>query len=380
MKPTVILFLAIGATCALNLSIASADPPIVATTFETDQGDWRVVNLTTGQPTDDAKISISHAAADLKEGKGSLKLDYTVKKGDTNVLVLPFQPPSLAKMQSLHFWVKLDHAASLMLTVSEKDGDSYQEMIACPAKGWQEVSVALSDLALNEDKGAAKDPDGKLHPDRIEGIGLIDADCYLAQIFGDVPILNIASGAHTLYLSSFTINETVLPSAPAVPAGELQLTSLLRPQVDWLVVGGMTAQKSTEKPLSGASIKTTYTQSKGKVFALLKGIRLGSFAGVTQLNFTAASTAPTKLMIQVEQTNGNKFNSIVDTAGNSEVKNFSLNLADFTLDSDSKEPNSKMDLAQVKQLLIIDIGGALAEIQDTSNTLWINNVRAVKKP
>ncbi len=122
--------------------------------------------------------------------------------------------------------------------------------------------------------------DGKLHPDRVDTIGLIDADCYLAQILGDVPFLNIASGTHKLYLNSFTISETTLPAPPACSAaGEQQLTPLLRPQVDWLVVGGMNAQKVTEKPLTGASIRTNYTQTKGKVFAILKGIKPGSLTG-----------------------------------------------------------------------------------------------------
>ncbi len=85
-------------------------------------------------------------------------------------------------------------------------------------------------------------------------------------------------------------------------------------------------------------------------------------------------------MVQIEQTDGNKFNSMIDTPGELEVKSFTLPMAEFTIDMDSKDPNAKLNLALVKQLLIIDIGGALAEIQDTDNTLWINNVRAIMKP
>jgi hypothetical protein len=382
MKSTTGIILAIAASCAIHTSIAAsvarANPPIAATAFETDQGDWHLVNIA-GQPTDAAKISITHEAANLKEGKGSLKLEYNVKKGDTNILAWQFQPPALAKLQSVHFWVKLDHSASVLLVVSEKDGDSYQEMIACPANTWQEVSVALSDLARNADQGSAKDVDGKLHPDRIDTVALIDADCYLAQIFGDVPFINIASGQHTLYLSPFTLTEAVLPIPPTAPDGEVALTPLLRPQVDWLDVGGMTVQKVTEKPLTGPSIRANYTQAKGKAFALLKGITPGSFAGVTQLSLTAASKKPTKLMVQLEQTDGNKFNTIIDTTGESEIKSFTLPISEFMIDKDSKDANAKLDLNLVKQLLIIDISGVIAEIQDTENSLWINNVRIMKK-
>lgn len=352
-------------------------PPIVATTFEKDAGDWRIMNVTGGS-TEAAKLTVSHEAADIKEGVGSLKFDYTVKKGDTNLLMLPLQAPSLVKMKSLHFWVKSDHATSMMLVLSEKDGGRYQSTFTCGAKVWQEVSIALSDLTLNEDEGSPKDPDGKLDPDQIEGVGLIDADCYLAQFLGDMPqIINIGTGAHTLLLNSFTIGETALPAVPAT-AGEQLLLPLVRPQVGLLVLGDISVEKVTEKPLSGASIKASYTQSKMKVFGLLKSVKVGSFAGVTQLKYSAASKNPVTLMVQLEDTNGNKFNSNNMIPGGSESKEYAALVADFNVAPDSKDPAAKLDLALVKQILFIDVSG-FGDIPDAANSLWINNLRTVQK-
>ena len=288
--------------CGESAQAGFARPPIVATTFESDAGDWRVVNAT-NQPTDSAKLGVTHDAANVKEGKGSLKFDYTVKKGETNFLLLPLQPPSLVKMQSMHFWVKPDHSTSFLVYVAEKDGGRYKTTFTCAANTWQEVSIALSDLVLSEDDGDPKDPDGKLDPDQIEGIGVVDADSFLAQILGDMPnLVNLATGTHTFYINSFTIDDTSLPAAPLAVPGETQLSSLIRPQTEWMVIGDVSVQKTTEKPLTGPSMKIPYTQAKGRFFALLKPVKIGSFAGVTHIDFAAASKIPVSLMVQVEDT------------------------------------------------------------------------------
>jgi len=351
-------------------------PPIVSTTFETDAGDWRVVNVA-NQPTDTAKLSITHDAANVKEGKGSLKFDYVIKKGDVNFIMLPTQPPALAKMKSLHFWVKTDHSTSMILFVSEKDSGRYKTTFTATANTWQEVSIGLSDLVLSEDEGDPKDPDGKLDPDQIEGIALVDIDCFLTQMLGDNPtFVNLASGPHSLFVNSFTIDDTALASATTVP-GEKQFTSLLRPQTEWMLLGDISVQRTEEKPLTGPSMKVSYTQAQGKVFALLKQIPIGSFAGVTRIDFSAASKIPVSLMVQVEDTKGNKFNSTVMVPGNAQANDYTLKIADFAVANDSKDPAAKLDLSLVKQLIVMDVSG-FGAVEEKANTLWINKLRAIK--
>lgn len=380
MKHAACFLGAITLTCIVMAPAAkAANPPIVNTTFETDPGDWRIINVT-GQPTDAAKVGVTHEAAHVKAGKGSLKFDYTVKKGDTNLLMLPLQPPSLVKMQSMHFWIKPDHNTSMMLVVSEKDGGRYKTNFTCAGNSWQEVSVGLSDLVLSEDENDPKDPDGKLDTDQIDGIMLIDADCFLAQILGDSPpFLNFSTGAHTLYLNSFTVDDAPLTAPSAIP-GELALTPLLRPQIDWMVIGNVSVQKSTEKPLTGASLKVTYTQMKGKIFAVLKQIKVGGFTGVTRLDFAAASKLPISLLVQMEDTKGNKFNTNIMLPGASQANDYTLKMADFTTSGDSKDPNASLDLSLVKQLILMDPSGISgADVEEKENSLWINKLRAIKK-
>jgi hypothetical protein len=114
------------------------------------------------------------------------------------------------------------------------------------------------------------------------------------------------------------------------------------------------------------------------VFALLKPIKIGSFAGVTQIDFAAASKIPVSFMIQIEDTNGNKFNSTTMLPGESQANDYTLKLAEFTTAQDSKDPNAKMDLSIVKQLLVMDVTG-FGGIEEKPNTLWLNKLRAIKK-
>ena len=358
---------------ALITATAFADPPILQTAFAGDEAGWSVVNIT-GQPVT-GKVTVTHAPAHIKEGKGSLQYDYTIKKGDSDLLLLPAGLGTLLHMKSLHFWIQADHPTSFLLIASEKDGGRYQTMINAPAGTWQEVNVAVADLTLNQDEGSPKDPDGKLDVDQIEGIALIDADCYLAQIFGDAGgIVNLPGGLHTVYISPFTINDMELISAPPAAKGVQLLTPLLRPQVDWLVVGDASVQKADEKPATGPSVKVSYKQTPGKLVALIKDVKPGQFTNTTQMSFSFASKVPVTLLVQLEKSDGGKYNTMVPIAGGSVVKEVVLKFADFTRADDSKDTDQKLDLPLVKRIMIADASG-LTATQEQDNSLWFNHLQ-----
>jgi len=102
MKLTAVWILgAIALGVALHLPAAHADtPPLLEIAFEKDAGDWDVYSPT-GTVT--GKISITHEAAHIKEGKGALQFDYTIKKGDLGVLGLRVPPDAITKMNAFTF-------------------------------------------------------------------------------------------------------------------------------------------------------------------------------------------------------------------------------------------------------------------------------------
>ncbi len=357
--------------CA-SACIAAADPPLLATTFETNETGWQAINVT-GQPTS-ATVSVTHDAASLKEGKGSLKFDYSIKKGDASILMLPAGLGTLTRMKSIHFWVKSDHSTSFMLVLSEKDGGRYQAIFAAAANQWQEVNVALTDFVLNQDADSPKDLDGKLDADQIEGIGLVDCDSFLAQMVGDNPeFISFPTGAHTTLISPFEASADPISPPPAVEVGTLNLTTLQRPQIDWVVLGNVSVSKSNGAPLTGASLKATYVQKKGKFSALLKNLAPGLLTGKTQVSLAVASKNSAALMLQVEDTDGNKFNKTFMAEAGSAAHDLVLKLSDFTTANDSKDPNAKLDLSKIKQFLLMDASG-FADVTEAENTIWINHL------
>jgi hypothetical protein len=86
-----------------------------------------------------------------------------------------------------------------------------------------------------------------------------------------------------------------------------------------------------------------------------------------------ASVQPTKLVIQIEATDGGKYNTTVELPGGSEPKPINLPFQAFKRADDSQDVSGKLDLSKVKTLLILDSSGILDQA-DRDNTLWVNQV------
>src|SRR5258708_39855702 len=100
------MFLSAGAV-ALALSAAGTrsqgqGASLPKTLFEENEGGWIVF----GQ---DSKVSVTHDAANVKEGKGALQYNYNIVKGSAGALALPTPDAALTKMKSLKFWIRTDH-------------------------------------------------------------------------------------------------------------------------------------------------------------------------------------------------------------------------------------------------------------------------------
>src|SRR5437867_3022995 len=112
------MFLSAGAL-ALALSSAGAmsqgqGASLPKTLFEENEGGWTVF----GQ---DAKVSVTHDAANVKEGKGALQYNYIIVKGSAGALALPTPDGAFTKMKSLKFWIRTDHTTPIAVFIQEKD-------------------------------------------------------------------------------------------------------------------------------------------------------------------------------------------------------------------------------------------------------------------
>jgi len=364
-----------AAACALVFAVGAVaqdtPAPILNHTFEENDGGWQGFGGA-------AIVSVTHDAGLIKAGKGTLQLSYSLKKGEFSLMLLPTPEMSLAKAKSIRFWIKTDHATSLAVVLQEKDGGRYNSILSTQKDTWLQVELGSADFILDRSKDAPNDPDNKLDMDLVQNIGIAD----MAQIFiqGDQALADafgISEGSRKLYMDDFTVKTPELPSSCTLKAGEGVFDTFSRPQIGWIAAGQVDLTKSSGKPLEGAGMQVKYHQGAGKIAGFARYVPIDGLKGATKIAFSAASLKPAKLLVQVEEKGGGKYNAIVELPGNSGRADLTLKFEEFTESMDSKDDNKKLDLDQVTQLLVMDMTGP-TENPDVDNTLWVNNIRAMK--
>ncbi len=365
---------------ASNVSgtVASVDTltggPIVglpAATFELDDEGWTVL----GQGAD---AGIDHGPGAAHSGVGALKFAYKVEKGESGVLLLPTPNGGLAKAMSFHFWVKADANIPVIFSLVEKSGARYNTMFTSPKDKWQEVSLSVDDFVLSTGKDDPKDGNGKLDVEEIEHIGFADFAQFLAQSDNEqlTNLLGLKTGPRSFLLDDFVVSSA--PVAAAVGAVGSPLDSFLQPQIGWFSLGAQDLQKSTGAPLGTAAIRVNYEQAAGKVAAIGRAIGQGKLAGAKGLQLSVSSIKPVKLIVQVEEVGGGKYNTTLDLAGSSKAELLDLKFSDFGAADDSTDTNGKLDPEAIFQFVLIDISGVLGTAGEGPNTLWVGKITATK--
>jgi len=127
--------------------------------------------------------------------------------------------------------------------------------------------------------------------------------------------------------------------------------------------------------LEGLGLRADYHVKPGKPTILSHPVQSWILTGTKTLSFDIASVQPTKIIVQVEQYDGGKYNMTVDVPGGSVVQHKSLLFTGFIRGDDSTDSDTKVHLAQVKSIMFGDISG-MTDQADHDNTLWINHIIA----
>ena len=371
--------LALSLGVALS-SVARAQPAsdvLLQETFEDGTVLWRPVG-------DDAKVSLTHEAANVKNGGAALRFDYTVATGKLHALSLPTPTGIPLAAQALHFWIKADYATSLAVELQERGGGRYAAIFAVPPDVWQEVALAPSDFMLNEDSDDPPDADRKLDLDQVQAITIKDLkEFYLqAQNPEIVKLFQAQPGAHSLYVDDFVVSKTPLPPTFGFMDRALEIDNFARPQVGWIAVGAMRLSHASGLNLNNAApqlgaasaLQADYRQVLGTVVGLARRFPRGRLAGMTRLQFDVASLKPATLLVQLEGKSGAKYNAPVALPGGGVAKAINLPFAAFTPDLDSRNLDAPLDLGEAQQLLIVDITGIIS--LTNQNTLRLSHLRA----
>lgn len=362
--------IAAGACFAWGQAQAPTEP-LIKHTFAEDVAGWVAIGPK-------SKIVVFHDPALGAPTTGAMRHNYEIKKGGFNALYLPISGGSIDAAKSLKFSVRTDQSTLLVVALQEEEGGRYTALIHAPKDRWQPVELAIEDFALAMDKDDPKDPNAKLDLNMVTSLAVADLSQFFAQVEdpGAKALFDIKPGNHTLYLDDFTVTKDTVPVSTSSAGNDVRLDTFSHPQLAWFGLGAVNLSRVLGKPMEGAGLKADYRQAPGKMVVLSRTLSPWVLTQAKALSFDAAATKGTKLIVQVEERDGGKYNATVDVPSGEERKQFKLPFADFKPADDAKDPNGKLDVGSIKTLNLIDATGMLGGTEQ-DNTLWIGNLLGV---
>lgn len=361
--------LSLLAACAIAAS--PQDASLLKQTFASGPEGWTVIQIAGGG----ADVSAAHDPAHIREGVGSLHVEYEVNEGQTSAAYLPVVD-SFARMKSIRFWIMADHNAPIAVLVQEKGGGRYSGAFFAPKNQWQAVELGLNDFVLSTDADSPQDANGKLDTDKIESLTFIDFDQFIAQNKPIAELLGVQKGKRNFWVSDFQVTPTGLPDTATVVAGEATLDTFGRPQVAWngMAVEGLAVVGGSPFP---KALRLDFQVRKQRVAGVIRAFRSGLLANCTTATFRLASAKPCSVILQLEEVGGGKYNATVDVPGDSKPVEKTLLLSGLVPADDSKDANGKLDPDRIEKVTILSVDGFLGSAEQP-NTLWIGGITAKK--
>src|SRR5438309_42462 len=120
------------AVLVIGIRALAQNAPVIRNTFEDGDGGWTAIGA-------NAKVNVTHDAANVKEGKAALQFDYNVAKGELNAMMLPTPDGAIVKAKAVRFWIKASHTAPIAVVMQEKGGGRYISAFTAPKDTWQQV-------------------------------------------------------------------------------------------------------------------------------------------------------------------------------------------------------------------------------------------------
>jgi hypothetical protein len=356
-----------------------ASNPLLELTFEKTQGDW----LAFGGA---AQVRVATEAANVKNGKGVLAVDYQIARGQFGLAVLPISEGTLAGTKQLTFWLKTDSSAPVSVILNERksSGGNYMTTLWSPKDTWQQIELVPEDFAPTESPTDPVDPNHKLDMDQVESLSLLDLGQFYAMsdAAAEIPVvLDKRLGAHSLYIDDFKALADA-PSMPPAGGKGVVIDDFHRGFVSWMTMGGAAISLDVSgNPLAGRAVKADYEQIQGRMVLLSYAFPRVDLRGIDRLTFDVAATTHTQFLVAVQLKNpgkseGPRFNTSIDIPGGTQLQHQEIILANLNFDPKSPAaPGGKLDPALIRSIALIDVTAAYGGAQQ-KNTLWIANLRA----
>jgi hypothetical protein len=356
---------------------------LVKHTFESETDGW----ISMGS---NGSVKVTHEAGAVKSGSGALEYTYSLDGKGFNTVVLPLGGGKVAAMRRIRFWLKSDHDGAFGVILSEKKpgGGDYTAIIWAPKNTWQHVDLNLGSFFATDGPTDPVDPDGKLDPEQVEAIGIID----LATLFNHLPaespmVVTKTTGSHTILLDDFEILPTDSPDASKSVSGAIIVDQFDRGFTQWITLGGMSlglVPTGDNNPIAGPSIIATIQPADGKLAILTRRVNGADIAGTKRIAFDIAAQHEGAFAISIETKKtgaatgqGPRYNFTINPPDGRKVFRVNVSLADFDHDENSaQDPAGKLEAAHIKSIAIVDVT-AMVTGASAGNTIWIGRVEMI---
>lgn len=323
---------------ATALALATlSQTPLVNDTFEHDLSGWRVLTpsytlrRTTNEP-------------DVRNGGGALEMSYVFVEGQFPLVIR--EVGSLQGANGIAGWFKSSRDGLLVLLIAEKDdGERFTLPVYLPAQKWTRVVANLEDFQLAEDSPIKN---RKLDLDNVAAVGFVDT--LPAFVRGEAMeyLFGPRTGTNVVWLDDFQILEQRPASLPMTHAGLVDAFN--RSFSSWLPLLGMTLT-----PSESSGMRVHYKREPNRFYGMLRSVAPGTLAGGKELVLKVKAPQEFRLVLAVEETDGEKWHATVQVPGGNEVTEVSARFSEMQKSDDSGSADDVLSPDRIKMVTLLDL-------------------------
>ncbi len=322
-------------------------------TFDADVEGWV-------SPTGEGVLGHSTEPANVKVGAGSLQYSYQPLAGTMAAIVSQVTDASAAR--SLQTWLKCSVATVVVVVLTEQDGTDYTLFAHLPKDQWVRLEAPFTDFQMGDD---AVDENDRLDPDQIQGVGILDAACFLQMLDGAEQLFPFdLSAERSLWVDDLALVQEALPSHRGLRQvdgrRELLVDDCDGPSLAWIPVGAATM--THERDADDGYVRLTYNLVDHPfpvAGALVGGVRAGYLAGLSAIRLRVRAATASGLFLMLEESGGARYVGTAMLAGGGTWEDATVYYHDFQLSDDTTDANGRLDADTVKMLGLVDPSGML---------------------
>jgi len=302
------------------------------------------------QATDaEARLAITHEAANVGGGKGALEATYSW--GDRQGVVEVFAARNLAVPGGsvLSFRIRTSEPTSISFAVTEQDGSMYQGFLCQPAGAWSLVQARLPELQLMDN---SQDEDGKLDVDQITEVSFQD----LANLGGELErALGWKTGEQKMWLDDVTIDDRAVAGRVTAQDDTVVLDGFDTDAIFALPIRGAALEKAPGAPatIGTQSLRMGYRLGGGRYVGFVAGIETADLAGMKSLSLQLKSEAAARVVVVLEERDGSKYETALRPTGDNQWQKVDLPLELMQLSDDTTDENGQLDTDQLRVLIVV---------------------------